>query len=47
MSLEVNMREQTKRPNLRYTLEVKQDAAKLVNEKGYTTNKRRIIWAYP
>jgi transposase len=36
MSLEVNMKEQTKRPNPRYTLEFKQDAAKLVNEKGYT-----------
>ena len=27
---------QTKRPNPKYTLEFKQDAAKLVNEKGYT-----------
>jgi hypothetical protein len=36
MSLEVNMKEQTKAPNPKYTLEFKQDAAKLVNEKGYT-----------
>jgi transposase len=37
MSLEVNMNsKQTKRPNPKYTLEFKQDAAKLVNEKGYT-----------
>ena len=27
---------QIKRPNPKYTLEFKQDAAKLVNEKGYT-----------
>jgi transposase len=32
----VNIKEQTKRPKPRYTLEFKQDAAKLVNEKGYT-----------
>jgi transposase len=36
MSLEVNMKEPTKRPHPRYTLEFKKDAAKLVNEKGYT-----------
>jgi transposase len=36
MSLEVNMKEQTKRSSPKYTLEFKQDAAKLVNEKGYT-----------
>ena len=36
MSIEVNMNNQTKRPNPKYTLEFKQDAAKLVNEKGYT-----------
>ena len=37
MSLEVNMNsKQTKRPNSKYTLEFKQDAAKLINEKGYT-----------
>jgi transposase len=37
MSLEVNMdSNQTKRPSPKYTLELKQDAAKLVNEKGYT-----------
>jgi len=36
MSLEVNMNNQTKRPNPKFTLEFKQDAAKLVNEKGYT-----------
>jgi transposase len=36
MSSEVDMNSnQTKRPNPRYTLEFKQDAAKLVNEKGY------------
>ena len=36
MSLEVNMNsKQTKRPNPKYALEFKQDAAKLVNEKGY------------
>lgn len=34
MSLEVNMNTQTKR--LKYTLEFKKDAARLVNEKGYT-----------
>ncbi len=39
MSLEVTMNMnniQTKRPNPKFTLEFKQDAAKLVNEKGYT-----------
>ena len=36
MSLEVNMNTQTKRANPKYTLEFKQDAARLVNEKGYT-----------
>jgi hypothetical protein len=36
MSLEVNMNNQTKRPNPKFTLEFKQGAAKLVNEKGYT-----------
>jgi transposase-like protein len=36
MSLEVNMNNQAKRPNPKYPLEFKQDAAKLVNEKGYT-----------
>ena len=36
MSLEVNMNTQTKRSNPKYTLEFKQDAARLVNEKGYT-----------
>ena len=36
MSLEVNMNNQAKRPNPKYTLEFKQDAAKLVNEKGYS-----------
>jgi transposase len=36
MSLEVTMNNQTKRANPKYTLEFKQDAAKLVNEKGYT-----------
>jgi transposase len=37
MSLEVTMNNiQTKRPNPKFTLEFKQDAAKLVNEKGYT-----------
>ena len=36
MSLEVNMNTQTKRSTPKYTLEFKQDAARLVNEKGYT-----------
>jgi transposase len=36
MSLEVNMNKQTKPCRPKYTLEFKQDAAKLVNEKGYT-----------
>jgi hypothetical protein len=36
MSLEVNMKEPTKRPHPRYTLEFKKDAAKLVDEKAYT-----------
>jgi transcriptional regulator with XRE-family HTH domain len=36
MSLAVNVKEQTKRSRPKYTLEFKQDAAKLVNEKGYT-----------
>ena len=37
MSLEVNMNSnQKQRPNPKCTLEFKQDAAKLVDEKGYT-----------
>jgi transposase len=36
MPLEVNMKGQTKRPSPKYTLEFKQDAAKLVDERGYT-----------
>ncbi len=36
MSLEVNMNTQTKRVVPKYTFEFKQDAARLVNEKGYT-----------
>ena len=36
MSLEVNMNTRTKRPSPKYTLEFKQDAARLANEKGYT-----------
>jgi transposase len=36
MSLEVNMNTQTKRAIPKYTLEFKQDAARLVNEKDYT-----------
>jgi transposase len=37
MSLEVTMdNNQTKRPNPKFTLEFKQDAAQSVNEKGYT-----------
>jgi transposase len=37
MSLEVIMNNnQTKRPNPKFTLEFKQDAVMLVNEKGYT-----------
>ncbi len=35
MPLEVNMNNQIKRATPKYTLEFKQDAAKLVNEKGY------------
>jgi len=36
MSLEVNMSNQNKHKRPKYTLEFKQDAAKLVNDKGYT-----------
>ena len=36
MSLEVKMNTKTKQPRAKYTLEFKQDAARLVNEKGYT-----------
>jgi transposase len=36
MSLEVNMNNKAKQKRPKYTLEFKQDAAKLVNEKGYT-----------
>ena len=36
MSLDVNMNTQIKRAILKYTLEFKQDTARLVNEKGYT-----------
>ena len=36
MSLEVNMSNQNKQKRPKYTIEFKQDAAKLVNEKGYT-----------
>jgi transposase len=36
MSTEVNMSNQTKQKRPHYTLEFKQDAAQLVNEKGYT-----------
>ena len=36
MSLEVKMNTQTNRAIPKYTLEFKQDAARLVNEKGYT-----------
>lgn len=36
MSLEVNMNTKTKQPRPKYTLEFKQDAARLVIEKGYT-----------
>jgi transposase len=36
MSTEVNMNNQTKQKRPKYTIEFKQDAAKLVNEKGYT-----------
>jgi transposase len=36
MSLEVNMNTQTKRLIPKYTLEFKKDAARLVNEKGYS-----------
>ena len=47
MPLEVNMNTQTKRQNPKYTLEFKQDAAKLVNEKAIPTNKQPIIWEFP
>jgi hypothetical protein len=36
MSSEVNMSNQNKQKRPKYTIEFKQDAAKLVNEKGYT-----------
>ena len=36
MSSEVNMSTQNKPKRPKYTIEFKQDAAKLVNEKGYT-----------
>jgi len=36
MSLEVKMNTKIKQPRPKYTLEFKKDAAKLVNEKGYT-----------
>jgi len=36
MSSEVNMNNQNKQKRPKYTIEFKQDAAKLVNEKGYT-----------
>jgi len=36
MSLEVKMNTKTKQARPKYTLEFKQDAARLVNEKGYT-----------
>ncbi len=36
MSKEVNMNNQIKRASPKFTLEFKQDAAKLVTEKGYT-----------
>jgi transposase len=36
MLLEVNMTNQIKRPKPKFTLEFKQDAVKLVTEKGYT-----------
>jgi len=36
MSSEVNMSNQNKHKRPKYTIEFKQDAAKLVNEKGYT-----------
>ena len=36
MSTEVNMSNKTKQKRPKYTLEFKQDAAQLVNEKGYT-----------
>jgi transposase len=36
MSTEVNMNNQTKQKRPKYTIEFKQDAAKLVIEKGYT-----------
>jgi transposase len=42
MSSEVTLNNnQTKRPNPKYTLEFRQDAAKLVDEKGYTYQQSR------
>ncbi len=37
MSMEVNKNNETKRQSPKFTLEFKEDAAKLVLEKGYTT----------
>jgi transposase len=39
VSLEVNINNQTTRPNPKFTLEFEQDAAKLVTEKGYTPSR--------
>ena len=39
MSLEVNMSNENKQPKPRYTLEFKQDAAKLVLKNGYTRQR--------
>ena len=41
MSTEVNMSNQTKQKRPKYTIEFKQDAAKLVNERLYAQASRR------
>jgi len=46
MSLEVNMNTQTKRLIPKYTLEFEKDAARLVNEKGYTHQQAAAHPAY-
>jgi hypothetical protein len=46
MSTEVNMNNQTKQKQPNYTIEFKQDAAKLVNEKDYMHKQADIIQAF-
>jgi hypothetical protein len=43
MSTEVYMSNQNKQKRPKYTIEFKQDAAKLVNEKAIRTSKQPII----